>query len=82
MGRGRAMSKYVKLLGIVTSLMVGPVRAELALVEDTLVEEAELIDQISGVTEKPSVSVEPVGETKPTAKAKKPKPVKKEVKEV
>ena len=56
--------------------------AELALVEDTLVEEAELIDQITGVTERPSVSVEPVGETKPTAKAKKPKPVKKEVKEV
>ena len=56
--------------------------AELALVEETLVEEAELIDQITGVTEKPSVSVEPVGETKPTAKAKKPKPVKKEVKEV
>jgi len=56
--------------------------AELALVEDTLVEESELIDQITGVTERPNISVEPVGETKPTAKAKKPKPVKKEVKEV
>lgn len=56
--------------------------SELALVEDTLVEESELIDQITGVTERPNISVEPVGETKPTAKAKKPKPVKKEVKEV
>jgi hypothetical protein len=56
--------------------------AELTLIEDTLVEESELIDQITGVTERPNISVEPVGETKPTAKAKKPKPVKKEVKEV
>ena len=56
--------------------------SELALVEDTLVEESELIDQITGVTERPNISVEPVGEIKPTAKEKKPKPVKKEVKEV
>ena len=56
--------------------------AELALVEDTLVEESELIDQITRVTERPNISVEPVGEIKPTAKVKKPKPVKKEVKEV
>jgi len=55
---------------------------ELTLIEETLVEESELIDQITGVTERPNISVEPVGETKPTAKAKKPKPVKKEVKEV
>ena len=60
---------------------------ELALIEETLVEEGDLIDQITGVTEKPSLSVEPVGEAtpKPTptkAKAKKPKPAKKEVKEV
>ncbi len=60
---------------------------ELALIEETLVGEGDLIDQITGVTEKPSLSVEPVGEAtpKPTptkAKAKKPKPAKKEVKEV
>jgi hypothetical protein len=56
---------------------------ELSLIEETLVDEGDLIDQITGVTEKPSLSVEPVAETKPeTKKAKKPKPVKKEVKEV
>ena len=58
---------------------------ELALIEETLVDEGDLIDQITGVTEKPSLSVEPVGEAtpKPTpTKAKKPKPAKKEVKEV
>ena len=59
--------------------------SELALVEDTLVEESELIDQITGVTERPNISVEPVGETTPTPKpveATKPKPAKKKVKEV
>ncbi len=58
---------------------------ELALVEETLVEESELIDQITGVTEKPNIVVEPVGETKPIAppvQAKKPKQAKKKVKEI
>jgi hypothetical protein len=58
---------------------------ELNVVEETLVEESELIDQITGVTERPNISVEPVGEAKPTAKAveaKKPKPATKKVKEV
>jgi hypothetical protein len=59
--------------------------SELNLVEETIVEEAELIDQITGVTERPNISVEPVGETTPTPKpveATKPKPAKKKVKEV
>jgi hypothetical protein len=54
---------------------------ELTLIEETLVEESELIDQITGVTERPNISVEPVGEAAPT-KVKKPKPTKKKVKEV
>ena len=59
--------------------------SELNLVEETLVEESELIDQITGVTEKPNIVVEPVGESKPIAppvEAKKPKPAKKKVKEI
>ena len=59
--------------------------SELNLVEETIVEESELIDQITGVTEKPHIVVEPVGEAKPIAppvEAKKPKPAKKKVKEI
>jgi hypothetical protein len=68
--------------------------AELATVETTLSDEADIIDQITGVVDKPSISVEPVAEstTAPTpveetvekpVEAKKPKPApKKEVKEV
>ena len=66
--------------------------AELATVESTLSDEADIIDQITGVVDKPSISVEPVAESttapveetveKPV-EAKKPKPApKKEVKEV
>ena len=68
--------------------------AELATVETTLSDEADIIDQITGVVDKPSISVEPVAESttapapvdetveKPV-EAKKPKPApKKEVKEV
>mgnify|MGYP000850489683 CR=1 FL=1 len=68
--------------------------AELATVETTLNDEADIIDQITGVVDKPSISVEPVAESttapapveetveKPV-EAKKPKPApKKEVKEV
>lgn len=67
---------------------------ELATVETTLSDEADIIDQITGVVDKPSISVEPVAESttapapveetveKPV-EAKKPKPApKKEVKEV
>jgi hypothetical protein len=54
---------------------------ELTLIEDTIVEEADLIDQITGITDRPNISVEPVGEATPT-KVKKPKPTKKKVKEV
>lgn len=65
---------------------------ELATVESTLSDEADIIDQITGVVDKPSISVEPVAESttapveetveKPV-EAKKPKPApKKEVKEV
>ncbi len=63
---------------------------ELATVETTLTDEADIIDQITGVAEKPSISVESVAESAPVAEtvekpveAKKPKPApKKEVKEV
>ena len=68
--------------------------AELSTVETTLSDEADIIDQITGVVDKPSISVEPVAESttapapveetveKPV-EAKKPKPApKKEVKEV
>jgi len=63
---------------------------ELATVESTLTDEADIIDQITGVAEKPSISVESVAESAPVAEpiekpveAKKPKPApKKEVKEV
>jgi hypothetical protein len=68
--------------------------AELATVESTLTDEADIIDQITGVVDKPSISVESVAEATPTpapveetvekpVEAKKPKPApKKEVKEV
>ena len=68
--------------------------AELATVESTLNDEADIIDQITGVVDKPSISVESVAESTPTSapveetvekpvEAKKPKPApKKEVKEV
>jgi hypothetical protein len=68
--------------------------AELATVESTLTDEADIIDQITGVVDKPSISVESVAESTPTpapveetvekpVEAKKPKPApKKEVKEV
>ena len=68
--------------------------AELATVESTLNDEADIIDQITGVVDKPSISVESVAESTPTpapveetvekpVEAKKPKPApKKEVKEV
>ena len=68
--------------------------AELATVESTLSDEADIIDQITGVVDKPSISVESVAESTPTpapveetvekpVEAKKPKPApKKEVKEV
>ena len=68
--------------------------AELATVETTLTDEADIIDQITGVVDKPSISVESVAESTPTpapveetvekpVEAKKPKPApKKEVKEV
>jgi len=68
--------------------------AELATVESTLTDEADIIDQITGVVDKPSISVESVAESTPTSapveetvekpvEAKKPKPApKKEVKEV
>ena len=62
--------------------------AELATVETTLSDEADIIDQITGVVDKPSISVEPVAESttapvEETVEAKKPKPApKKEVKEV
>ena len=64
--------------------------AELATVETTLSDEADIIDQMTGVAEKPSISVESVAESAPVAEpvekpveAKKPKPApKKEVKEV
>ena len=63
---------------------------ELTTVESTLTDEADIIDQITGVVEKPSFSVEPVAESTPAVEtvekpveAKKPKPApKKEVKEV
>jgi len=63
---------------------------ELATVESTLTDEADIIDQITGVAEKPSISVESVAESAPVAEpvekpveAKKPAfPPKKEVKEV
>ena len=65
--------------------------AELATVETTLSDEADIIDQITGVVDKPSISVEPVAEAAPAPAAEpvakpveaKPKPApKKEVKEV
>ena len=68
--------------------------AELATVESTLTDEADIIDQITRVVDKPSISVESVAESTPTpapveetvekpVEAKKPKPApKKEVKEV
>jgi hypothetical protein len=64
---------------------------ELATVESTLNDEADIIDQITGVADKPSISVEPVAESAPAPAAEpvaksveaKPKPApKKEVKEV
>jgi len=64
---------------------------ELATVESTLNDEADIIDQITGVADKPSISVEPVAESAPASVAEpvakpveaKPKPApKKEVKEV
>lgn len=64
---------------------------ELATVESTLNDEADIIDQITGVADKPSISVEPVAESAPASVVEpvakpveaKPKPApKKEVKEV
>jgi len=59
---------------------------ELAVVEATLKDENELIEQITGISEKPSTNVEAVAEaTTPKAKpakVEKPKPAKKEVVEI